>query len=662
MTNNVKNNFPSATIVDFRGAPALSIEGRPLFPFVMMTTEDGLREIQKLGYEGSHLYTTDISLGWVGEGRYDYASFDSSCRELLAADPKALVFPRFHVSAPSDWMDARPDEVVGYADPASWEDKGGWGGPRHPSWASELWLKDACEAIRQLLGHAARSEWASHIIGWHVGSGVYGEWHIWNPQYYPDTSPAFCRAFEKWMSQHAPGKPARLPTIAERKTGRQGIFHDPVLDRGMIDHAEFLHRIGAEALLAFAKVVKEESNRRSLVVAFNGYMPDLGIPHDGDHSAFELVVRSPDVDILSSPHTYRRRKPGDEGMFRGFVGSVRAHGKLWLDEQDDRTCFAALGAEWQKAHTHVKTVPESVEILWRGFAQALTHNVGLWMMDQGAMWQKLKEAHFYREKSIVSALESMCAIGDRSMTRERKRVSEVAIICSYRTRYYVADPSPEADPIVRLYATALAEWGKCGVPFDIYQISEMFDKGVPEYKAYVFLDTFFMSEAELKQVNALKARGKSMLYYYAPALMSETAISLERTSALLGMPVRFAPSADLTIRSLEVVEGTPCAKGVELFRKGNQFFTPESSLPANEIRLFCQAAGVHIYSETDDPVLAGGGYISLHAASTGVKTLRSSIPVYWVNERTGERTPSPVDKISMPMEFGQTVLFSVEPV
>lgn len=657
-----KNGLAEASIQPYRGAPALFANGRPVFPLLMMTSPKGLVELQKLGYEGTHLHTVELEnpTGWVGIDRYDYSGFDRGLKATVEADPSALIIPRVNIFAPEEWMAAHPDEIIDYADPESWNDHG-WGGPRQASWASEPWRKDACEALRRLVRHARTSSYARNIIGWHIGSGVYGEWHYSNPMGYPDTSKAFVKRYQQWLSKRYPSNtpPPRLPTIQERRNARHGLFHDPVQDKWMMDHAEFLHLQGVEVLLAFAAVVKKESDRKSLVVAFNGYMPDLGINHEADHSGLPLVLRSDDVDILSSPHTYRRRKPGEDASFRGFPGSVRCKGKLWIDEQDDRTSFATNGAEWQKQHTHVKTVAESGEILWRGFAQALAHNAGLWMMDQGAMWARKLEAHFYRDKTLVSAIAQMRRIGDESMSKPRTRVSDIAVVCSYRSRYYTVDPTSEQHPTTVLYANALAELWKSGASFDMYQISEIFEPETPQYKAYIFLDTFFMTDEEFNATMKLRTQGKTLLFFVAPAVVSDKDVSAKRAEELTGMRLHLVKGGDVNGPAMAVCDEKSCVEGAELYRKGPIFFSPNPILPSSVFRFFCKEAGIHVFADTDDVIMVGGGYVAIHASSDGEKTLRSPAPVTWTDERSGTRT-GPALEVRLTLKRGETALYSMQ--
>jgi len=650
--------LPLAEVRPHNGAPALFIEGRPIFALMLMTGPHALAQMKQLGDCPIHLLTDTFPLGWLGIGRYDYNEFDEKMRQFLAVDPGALIMPRILLDAPEDWMSAWPDDVVGYADPAGYEDKGSWGGARHPSWASRRWRGDAAEALRRLVRHAVAADYAPHLIGWHVGSGIYGEWHAWNAVYYPDTSPAFVAAYREWLAKRHPERTPepRLPTLEERRRADVGLFREPAKWQWFLDHAEFFHALGAETLAEFARIAKEETAGRSFVLAFNGYLPDLGVNQEIDHRAFDRTLRCADVDAFASPHSYWRRGPGQDAMMRGFLGTVRAHGRLWFDEQDDRTSLAH-----ESQYKHVKTMEETIEVLWRGFAQALTHNCGLWFMDQGGLWFMSQEGAWYRHERIVRAFAEMQRVAEQSMRRPRTRASEVAVVSSLRTAFYIADRSGGLDNVTHvLIEPQLAQLARCGVPFDLHLISELVEPTVPEYRAYVFLDTFFMTDDELAKVVALKQAGKTLLFFYAPGFVSEGELSLQRMRELLGLPVEMAESITLPNGAVQqpgfVVPG---ASG-RMSRAGNVHYCAAPPLSASELRELFREAGVHVYLDSDDPLLVGGGYLAVHAAADGEKLLQSPSPVDWLDVRTGQRLARATDRLSVRLSRGQTLLLSLE--
>ncbi len=395
------------------------------------------------------------------------------------------------------------------------------------------------------------------------------------------------------------------------------------------------------------EIVKDASDGRCLTLAFNGYLPDLNWNMEGDHREFDQVLRSPYLDAFSSPHSYGRRAPGQDGMMRAFPQSARATGKLWVDEEDDRTSLAK-----DPQFTHVTTMEESLEVLWRGFAQALTQNVGLWYMDQQGGW--------YRDPAIQAAFARMREIGEESLERARARASRVAVVASFDTGYYLADRSSGLDHVTNaLINPQLEQLWKCGAPFDFYLLSELFEESVPDYDAYVFLDTFHMTDADYARVRDLRDQGKAVLFCYAPAFVSDTAITPDRMNALLGLEPTMLP--EMMLPTGEAQSPGFVAEGLEngVVRNGQVFYCPAPPLSAAQLRPVFAAAGVHTYLDSEDPLMVGGGYLAVHAATAGPKTLHWPTRATWVDVRTGETLAEGVDTITVDMEFGRTLLLSV---
>ncbi|MCE9592034.1 MAG: hypothetical protein K8S99_16120 [Planctomycetes bacterium] len=648
-------NFPSVSVKPYNGAPTIHIEQRPVFPLFLMSGAKAIEGFKKHGGCDIHLITECFSLGWVGIGKHDFAEFDAKMRAILRADPKAYIMPRLFLDAPGDWLDAYPDDRVAFADPAAYQEPNQWAGAKHPSWASRRWRADASDALRLLLRHAKESDYTGRIIGWHVGSGIYGEWHVWSGVHYPDTSPVFVEAYREWLGAKYPGekREPRLPSVEDRRKASLGMFRDPAEWRWLLDHAEFFHQHGASALAEFAQIVREESGGRSIVLAFNGYLPDLGVDgHEIDHRAFETTLRDPNVHCFSAPHTYRRRLPGDDAMIRGYLGSVRAMGKLWIDEADDRTSLSDP-SPW----THVKTMEESVEVLWRAFSHALTQNCGVWFMDMAGMGD---HPSWYDHRSIIEALNQMQRIADHSMTKPRTRPTQLAVVASFKNAFYCTDRSSGLDGITdTLISGQLAEFYKLGAPFDLYLLPELFEPTVPRYDAYAFLDTFHMNDADYARVKKLRDAGKTLLFFYAPGIVSDTHLSLNRMRDLLGMEVEAVEAMTMPDGKRQhpglLVRGA--AAGV--VRKNNVIWSPASPLAAGEMRSFFRPAGVHIYLDTDDVLMVGGGYVAVHASGSGSKTLRGRRPTTWINARTGKTLANGAAEVTLHLERGQTVLLEV---
>jgi len=77
------------------------------------------------------------------------------------------------------------------------------------------------------------------------------------------------------------------------------------------------------------------------------------------------------------------------------------------------------------------------------------------------------------------------------------------------------------------------------------------------------------------------------------------------------------------------------------------------------LRAVLREAGVHIYLDSDDPLMVGGGYLAVHAASDGQKVIRNSRPAEWVDVRTGAVLARRAAELQVEMSRGETLVLSL---
>ena len=101
-----------------------------------------------------------------------------------------------------------------------------------------------------------------------------------------------------------------------------------------VDYFECLNRVIVENLDHYAGLVKEETQGRLPTLAFYGYISDWDWAVECDHRAVSAALRLKSLDMLSAPHTYRRRGLGEDGQMRTFAASIARHaramiGRIW---------------------------------------------------------------------------------------------------------------------------------------------------------------------------------------------------------------------------------------------------------------------------------------------------------------------------------------------
>lgn len=690
-----------ADIASWNGAPALHIAGKPAFPLWFWEREvspENAAAFREAGVDVFTFCSTDYYLypGWTGENRYDYAEFDRIILELLDKNPDALCIPRIFVGAPAWWLDLYPEEACGFANGKGWEENG-WGGTKHESFASERWRRDAGEALRRFIHHIEASSYGGRVIGIHVCNGIYGEWHTWSATDLPDTGDPMRRAFGDWLRVRYAGdtdalrrawgdpeasfdRPA-MPGVAERHAGDVGMFRDPARSRKAADYYECLHRVTVDAMDHFCGIVKEASDGRMLTCVFYSYAPDLDWPQEGDHRAAALAHRLKSVDIFSSPHAYLRRQLGGDGLFRNYPASLALHGKLFVDEADDRTHLAN-----DPDFTHVATLEESLQVIRREFGNAVTRGAGLWYMDQQGQW--------FQDPGIMAEIAKLKRWGDLSMDMPRESVAEVAVISSLSDEFYLAGRDSGKNHVTYpLYDRQIGELCRAGAPFDWYLVEDIEEGLVPPHKVYIFLDAFHLTPGQHAAVDRLKGGGATLVWFYAPGHITAEGLSLDAMAALTGItferretgtlrvdlspelfpraPSAYGPDKQQSPVFLPSMEGaevwgrfagsdTPAlvAKTRESWRS---VYSASPELPAAVLRGLYRQAGVHVYCDTDDNLSANAGWVMLHTAAAGEKTLRLSRPARVVDVVSGNTLGENLSEFTVTLPMGATAIFALDP-
>lgn len=691
------------TVGAHHGAPALIVDGKPEFPVLIFQTVLTEKEPPALRSEGFRVFSLvgndavfGMSTGWVGDGQYDYRECDAALRTFAERVPDGYCIPRVLVSAPAWWLDKHPEESVRFASGVGWKDNE-WGGTKHESFASRLWRQESGEALRRLVQHILESPYRDRVAGIHVAGGIYGEWHNWSAPDLPDTSEPMRQALiehvrrkcrgdlpalrHAWRGERLTFETIRIPSADEQHTGDVGMFRDPARRRPVIDYCECLHAENFEAVEHFCRIVKAESGGRLLSMALYGYVPDLNWPQAGDHRAGARAMRSSAIDILASPHTYGRRRLGEDGLFRHFPAAAVLHGKLFLDEADDRTHLAPTN--WPARYA--PDMNASLQILRREFANALTRGCGLYYMDQSGT--------FFNDPQLIRELGRIRKWGERAMQLPRQSVADVAVISSLESGFYTTGRESGKDHVSQaLYDAQIAELCRSGAPFDWYHIQDLAEKSLRPYRVYVFLDCFYLTALQRKAIERLKSDGRTLLWFYAPGFVTENSLSREALESLTGLRFEQLPEATLQV-SLDsnALPGAPPACGFPVtqapmflpvaepvtqvlghhmptgrpafvarsFAKWRSVYCPTPVLSAAALRKLFRDAGVHIYCDSGDNLSANASWVCVHAATAGEKTIRlprSSVVYDAINEKPLLEHGS---EFSVEMQTGETGIWRV---
>ena len=699
------SNRPAWSIRPHRGMPCLYRNEQPVTPLMFWQWSPEAYEVEQMTAAGIDLFTFFGSLQhyknpyWRQDGSVQLTFQDAEIRKLLALNPRANFMPRLFTTAPAWWVESHPEEVCRFGSGRQLKQ------PRE-SFASRKWLQEGGDAYRQAVRQLLDADYGKQLLGIHVTNGPWGENFFWDAYWGSKPTPEasdvsepmrqrFIRYLQDkygndvrklraaWNDAALEFAAVQVPDAAARMRMTAGAWRDPAQSRAVIDYFECHNRAAVEMIDHFCRIVKEESDNSLVTMAFYGYTQDENWPIESDHRGISQLLRSKHLDMLSAPHTYRRRGLGEDGEMRQYLASAALHGKLFIDEGDDQTYLEKRKPKPDKRCV-VDTVEQSQSLLYREFGNTVTHGVGLWYMDLQGGW--------FRDPVLVDTVGRMKKWADVAMNHSRKRNAQVAVISAPESEFYLGyRQTPHNEIADSLYHHQMAAFYRAGAPFDWYLIDDLAairDKG---YKVFVFLDCFYLTDQQRKVVESLRTNNRTLLWFYAPGYASQQSLSQQRMESLTGF--RFETAEQGTLKG--VLADSKQEVGIEKTQKtlftvvpdsqvhclangvGNlrdkpviamkklpewtSIFSAIPGVTSDQLRSWYADAGVHIYSDCDDVLSANESWLMLHTRSAGVKQVRLPRRCKKVTEITREQVIGEnVDSFSIELPQHATAVFLLE--
>jgi hypothetical protein len=684
-------------IKDYHGTPTLFMDGQPSFGAIYLSNvslvdpsdpNNAEARLQEFRDAGFHFYSVSIE-GCISFDRaYDPETGEFPERTFTPLDtlrryagivPQAKFLlrvgtePRGEESA---WIKQHPQECEVLESRAK-------GIYATPSYASQVWIRDASRFLRALIGYIYAKGLDRCILGYLICGGDSAEWVKVGPMedWAGDYAPPMQEAFRQWLRERygdvqtlreAWGDPDvdfemdLVPSPEEQGDADLFLFKDPRRRRRAIDHFLCLSHIVASDIDTLCGVAKQACRREHLAGVFYGYLqemvwnngffgqrlPDADVAHSAaarsGHAGLKEVLASPNVDFLSSPYSYGFRGVGGEGGFMSLQASVRRAGKLWISEEDMRSHLNPPDSYYGQTYT----VRETCEVLKRQFVNVILHSEGAWWCDWG------KSA----EPEVMEVFRRSLEVGRHHLTLpDRSSAAEVAIVIDAESSFYRSTLNNFDIPNWRNRAWGIA---RMGAPVDFLLLSDLLEGRAKEYKLYFFMNAFHATAAERETIKTVVRRdGKVALWLYAPGFVEED-LSVEHcydltgirlrvtnrqwganvyisnfdhpitrnlpTSTFWGTDMRLGPlftvqDPDVITLGTVVINQGRCEPGFVLReapgREWASLYSAAPNLPPGVLREVARYAQVHIFSESEDVLYADHNYVALHTVRGEVKTI-----------------------------------------
>jgi len=672
----------------YRGRPTVFREDDPLTWCGYATYELQPGNMREFGASGADLFVIATNAGrhiheiteptWRGPGLFEFGELDQHASLALQSNPEANLLLRVSLGLPAFWlMDHEEEWALVQTDRGEipWEESG----LPVTSFASTVWRQQQTDNLRILIDHVKTQPWADRVIGFVLTCGVTEEWFWWgsNNGYFADYSVPAREAYSIWCREK--GYPFTSPP---QHVDRQHIGYDlfPASSEGKnaAAYAQFQSNLVAKTIEHFARVVKEETDGRSLVGVFHGYVLQLAgeaRQHLAGHFALQRTLSCPDLDLfLGIPlHNYRQLGTGYD-TYPTTIESIQRAGKVYVNEND---LFSWLHQEPWTTEYSVQ-LPREATILMhqRVLANNAVHGVP-------GQWFSLF-SHWHHDALLQEAFGQMIRINADVIRYDRTGTEQIAFVVDDTSFAWTPPLSalPKETHIKLLYVFA-----KTGAPVSTWLLSDL-DQLPDRIRLVVVARASAAKPDDVAKLRRLIREGKRSLLLIGPAGLIDPNTQEWYTDApadLTGLPIvvdyaEGSGTAQLAKSGVTVCELDTLQPRSRVSSPGFMVYSDEKvaglerrldhgghliwagAPPCNEAlaREWVKALGIHCYAPKLFSVHASRDLVAITAPTFGEHPLSWPHPVQAEDLFDGWKGSG--KDFSCPFQGGQTRLFYVKPL
>ncbi len=692
-----QQDFADCRIAKHRGVPAVFVNGKPVPPMGFLVRHYfDYRYMKRYVDSGHRICFVDVKRQFQLTEEEHYAWLDERLSKIAALADDLYIVLAPYVAFDEAWSRAHADELTRYEDGSILPYPHGFkdyfpdfpkaGGMGTYSFASKAFERDG---IGQLLGYIRflrTRPYAGQIIGFFPEAASTHEWNVYAGPTAHDFSPAMQQAFRAflrgryrtverlrraWGDKRVTFETASVPTGAQREVAHRGHFRDPDVDRRVIDYYACASREVTDRMIAFAKAVKQETDRRLIVGFYFGATQDGGPGGTG----WVRYQRCPHIDFVASPLAYEQRMPGKHSPLHQVIDSLHLHNKVFFSEDDLRPAWPVKDLRAESSVRHYGggiSLGESIEVFKKEILQNVVNGVQGWWYDFHFRW--------YDRPQYWKLFAHLNRIHRLSFEHDRRKASEIAIVFDEESHDYFA---PNNRICRNLYHRQMInEMGRLGATADMIMHDDLGHADLPDYKLYVFLNCFRLTTRERRAVEAIKKKGRTLLFFYGAGYINDSrtpALSVRNMQALTGIRFKEVEADVVPLVTMESGEHALQKALPPGFAFGQQFrtmdhggfppayqvgplfavddakadvlgyyayqhdpvpamaardfgdwrsvYTGTIQMPAAFIRAVARWAGCHLYLDTDDVVYASRKFLTVYAtAGAGRREIRLPRP------------------------------------
>ena len=658
----------TAGVATVGGTPRFTVNGQPIYALWGTAWPRGTAVRHSDAPLNVVTVWTRSSQYWPKEGVFDPSDFDFLAELNRRAHPDAWFIWDLTVYPPPDWAKNHPDDMA--RDEQGRINTDGGDTEINYSFASKRALADMRTTMEKAIAYLESSPYANRIIGYRINSGHTAEWLGWDPvnkNSILDFSPVAQKTFEEYAKRNYPElKDFAVPTLAERRQldGNE-LLWEPSRHMRAVAYHRFYSDVMAKDAIAMCRRAKELLGGKKLVGTYFGYVMTLfgtAASQMRAHYSTEKVLASGAVDFLMSPQPYAVRNPGDvRGDMKPFK-AIQNRGIVSVVEDDTRTFNSRRTPNLQ-----MPTEWLSTQILRRNMAQTLCRNEPFYTYA-------LCSGTEFDYPAFAADAARVRSLGEWCLAKGVERHAEIAVIISEEAikampmvtnsvdRYavgwqqYREDASGKVDRgdtsgAVALggdpYVQSWTRYARIGAPVD-YLLAEDLQHDAGDYKLYIFNCCHRYDKRLAEVAERLRRKNCMIVWTYAPGYVGDGGNSVENMKRLTGLDFVKASTPmdpELTLKDRQKTGALGHAiapvfspvgadevlgvysdsrPGLVMKRTGQAttVFSGTYRLEVPLLMSLARKAGVHLYSDSSDPVDANDRLVALHARFEGRKTIR----------------------------------------
>ena len=659
------------SVAPYKGRNVIWVNGKPMAPLMYSGTEHSrqtwagqprksIEDFSALGYE---IIQTDMWLKYSlkPDGTFDLEGVRRQLAGILEVNPKAKIVVRINVSAPEWWLEKNTNEICRVT--GTQEKKNTFGGNRKESLASETYAAFARENLKAFLQELMKMPEGDRVIGFHIGGGVYGEWHYYGIYEEPDASEPMNRKFiafakakygtldrvnTEWRTTFKTFDEIVVPSYERRYEVTDGDFRNPQQDRYVIDYYKCQQATVSELINGLCRLTKETWPRPCIVGLFFGYFfGNWTVGSQASQFDIKTLFRSPYVDYFSGPLTSRNMY--GSGHFRTLVNSVSLNGKIWISEHDTPTHLKRVAdIKWPDVPENEE---QSIAIMRRNHMYTFTEAAGQWWYDFGPK----NRSGWWSTPAMLAEAGRLLALSNRLIEEPYVKPADVLVVHDMESFNYVR-PAKIDRLTFKITEEMMGVLSGTGAAIDRIFLMDLEKVDLSRYKLVIFGNTFMMDEAQRRWIQErVVMKGRSVVFMSGAGYTDGTRNDVKNISDLVGMHIEKAdkvkPVVSValggTTNRMEAARVTSLFKVVDdgaivlgKYENGevaaavktvNSAAVYYFGLPTTDLSFFktlTREAGVRTYvgNTTDqDYVAVGGGVICIYSVKGGEKTITPTL-------------------------------------